>query len=115
MTAGATTPADAAPKTKVRFSAAAYQVAENAGAATITMVRTRNLTSPATVHYFTAAVTAAPGADYTETSGSHTFPAAERGVKSQEATFEVPVADDFSRLHVGRLLRDRRRHRRGWR
>ena len=76
----------------VRFSAAAYTVAENVvgGLATITATRSGGMAGGVTVNYTIADGTAHDPADYTG-SGSHqlVFPA---GVTSR--TFTIPVVDD---------------------
>ena len=75
----------------VRFSAAAYMVAEAMAAATITVQRTPGATASAvTVNYATVpGGTATEGADYLMTSGTLTFKAGE-----VSKTFTVPILND---------------------
>src|SRR3954454_20203247 len=71
----------AAPKPKAQFSSPAYAVAENAGPATITVIRPRTghstvrLTQPMSVDFRTIDGTAKAGSDYTAASGTLSFPA----------------------------------------
>jgi hypothetical protein len=74
----------------VSFSAAAYSVAENVAAATITVKRTPGATASAvTVDYSTTPGSAASGADYLATSGTVTFNAGEAS-----KTFTIPILPD---------------------
>ena len=72
----------------LQFSAATYNVNENAGSITITVTRTGN-TDPASVGYTTSNGSASSGADYTTTSGTLNFIAGQTS-----ATFNVPILDD---------------------
>jgi hypothetical protein len=95
----------AAPKAKVQFSSPAYAVAENAGSATISVVRPRTghstvrLKLPVTVDYTTVDGTARAGSDYTATSGTLSFPACSGSPTASDPCLSqpitVPVADNF--------------------
>jgi hypothetical protein len=95
----------AAPKAKVQLSAPAYAVAENAGSATITVIRPRNghsvarLNQPVSVSYSTHDGTATAGSDYTAASGTLAFPACSGSPAASDPcvrqTFSVAVADNF--------------------
>jgi hypothetical protein len=95
----------AAPKAKVQFSSNAYAVAENAGSATITVVRPRTghsivrLKQAVSVDYTTIDGTAKAGADYTATNGTLTFPACGGSPAATDPclrqTFTVQVSDNF--------------------
>jgi hypothetical protein len=74
----------------LQFSTAAYSVREDAGAATITVVRTGGAAAGVSVHFATAGGTAIPGVDYTPTSGDLAF---GLGVTTQQ--FTVPVLNDL--------------------
>ena len=71
------------------FSAASYEVAENAGSATMTVVRMGGPDGAASVSYAATAGTATTGADFTPTSGILSFAAGET-----EKTFTVAIIDD---------------------
>lgn len=77
----------------IRFSSAVYSVGENAGAATITVVRTGGAAGPVTIDYATtttaSGVAATAGTDFTAVSGTLTF-AAGQTVR----TFTIPIAAD---------------------
>jgi hypothetical protein len=73
----------------LRFSQPAYAVAENAGSALITVIRTGPAARAVTVKYATGDGAATAGADYTQRSGTLTF-----GVGQVSATFSVPIAND---------------------
>lgn len=73
----------------LQFSSATYNVAENGGSATITVTRTGETNSLATVQYSTSPGTASPSSDYVPAVGTLGFPA---GVTSQ--TFSVPITND---------------------
>jgi Tol biopolymer transport system component len=75
--------------TSFRFSAAAYEVDESAGTATITVTRSGPHCATATVQYATADGSATAGADYTAASGTLTFVAGQGS-----RTFDVPVIAD---------------------
>jgi hypothetical protein len=79
-----------APQAAVlNFSAAQYTVAENAGTATITVIRSGLVSVPVTVNFATANGTATAGSDYTAASGTLSFAANEL-----QKTFNVPITDD---------------------
>ena len=71
------------------FSLAGYTVNENAGTATVEILRTGHLGATDSVHYATSAGTATAGADYTDVSGTATFAPNE-----VSKTFDVPILDD---------------------
>jgi uncharacterized repeat protein (TIGR01451 family) len=73
----------------LQFASSSVVVAESAGVAAITVVRTVGAGGTVTVHYQTGGGNATPGMDYTPRSGILTFAA---GVRSQ--TILVPVLDD---------------------
>jgi hypothetical protein len=73
----------------LKFSAATYSIAENAGSATITVSRTGGTASGVTVNYATANISATAGSDYTSASGTLTFDAGDTS-----KTFSVPLLDD---------------------
>jgi hypothetical protein len=73
----------------LRFSAPKYTASEAGGSATITVRRVGVLANQATVDFATSNGSATAGQDYTQTSGTLTFPP---GVASQ--TFTVPITDD---------------------
>ena len=75
--------------TNVQFSASSYQVAENAGPATITVNRSGSTQGAVSVDYATTNGSATAGSDYTATSGTLSFAAGQTS-----ATFDVPVTDD---------------------
>lgn len=74
----------------VVFSAPMYTVDENAGSATISVIRTNGTTGTVTVDFTTQDGLATAGADYTATSGVLTFP---DGVTNQN--FNVFILPDF--------------------
>lgn len=74
----------------LNFSSSLYNVDENAGSATITVIRTNGTTGTVTVDYTTQDGMATAGLDYVATSGVLTFP---DGVTNQ--TFDVFVLPDF--------------------
>jgi len=73
------------------FSSPLYEATENAGQGLITVRRRGGTTSEVTVDYRTLAGTATPGLDYTDVSGTLTFPESET-----LRTFAVPVLNDFT-------------------
>jgi subtilisin family serine protease len=80
----------AAPSSSgIRFSAATYSVDENAGEATVTVMRSGGI-GPASIDYATADDSATAGQDYTSSSGTLSWSAGENGPK----TFVIPVVDD---------------------
>ena len=72
------------------FSAAAYSVAENAGAVTITVGRAGGSSGAVSVHYATSNGTGTAGKNYTATSGTLNWGAGDTAAK----TFSVAVLDD---------------------
>jgi hypothetical protein len=70
------------------FSAAAYTVAENAGTATITVIRSSGTTA-SDVNYATGGGTAIAGVNYTSTSGTLDF-----AVGQTSESFTIPVLHD---------------------
>jgi hypothetical protein len=75
----------------VQLSSSTYQVAENAGTATVAVTRSGTTTSTATVSYAAANGTASAGSDYTSTSGTLTFAAGDT-----TKSVQVPVVNDTS-------------------
>ena len=76
----------------LRFSAAAYTVAETAGIATISVTRVGSAVISLTVDYTTTAAgtaTPGPGGDYTPVSGTLTFAPGQTS-----RSFTVPIVDD---------------------
>ncbi|MBV9927671.1 MAG: DUF4214 domain-containing protein [Acidobacteria bacterium] len=73
----------------VRFSAANFGGTEGCAAASVTVLREGDLSTPASVEYRTRAGTARQSADYTEVAGTLLFAAGE-----SSKTFAVPVNDD---------------------
>jgi hypothetical protein len=80
-------PAAEAPR--LQFGAAAYEVREGEGGATVTVTRGGDASQAVTVRYATADGSATAGADYTAAAGTLTF---EPGQAS--ASFTVAVGDD---------------------
>ena len=74
----------------IAFSAPSYGIAESGGSALVTVTRSGGTNELVTVDYFTAALTATPGLDFTNVAGSLTF---LPGVINQ--TFTVPVVEDL--------------------
>lgn len=64
-------------------------VSEDAGSATVTVMRSGSADGAATVHYATAAETATAGVDYTDVSGTLTFAPGET-----TKDFSIPITDD---------------------
>lgn len=83
--AQADTPLDA----EIRFSSATYAVSEDAGSATITLVRGGSAAGIALVDYQSTAGTATAGADYQNVSGTLIILPTQTG-----ASFTVPVTED---------------------
>lgn len=82
--------ADDGDSSPVEFTAAAYEVAESAGKATITVARNgEKLGGPVTVDYATSPGTASADTDYSDTRGTLTFAAGAR-----TASFEIPISAD---------------------
>src|SRR5207244_3295812 len=72
-----------------QFSAASYNVSENAGAATITVTLNAVSGLTATVNYATGNGTATAGSDYTSVSGTLNFAPGQT-----TKTFNVPIIND---------------------
>ena len=70
-------------------SGGAFNIAENAGNAIITVTRVNGGASGVVVNYTTSDVTALAGQDYTSVSGSVTF-----GANETTKTFTVPIIND---------------------
>ena len=83
------TAAGAAPPGSLRFGAAAYTVAEGAGTATVTVVRTGGAGGSVTVDVTSGDGSATAGADYTAVSTTLTFAPGQTA-----ASFTVAVAAD---------------------
>ncbi|MDF1553162.1 MAG: S8 family serine peptidase, partial [Deferrisomatales bacterium] len=75
---------------ELEFTAAAFSVAEDGGAATVTVLRAGGSDGAVAVQYATADGTAAAGADYTARSGTLAWADGE----SVDKTFTVPVSTD---------------------
>ena len=73
------------------FEFSTYNVSENAGMATITVVRTGGAERPVSVGYGTAPGTAVPGVDYTPVSGMLDF---DDGVTTR--SFSIPIFNNFT-------------------
>jgi thermitase len=73
----------------LRLSAASYQVAENAGAAVVTLTLSAPSARQATVNYATSNGTATAGSDYTAKSGTLTFNPGETS-----KTLSVSITND---------------------
>lgn len=74
---------------ELQFDAVEYAILESDSFATITVSRTGGDFGTVSVNYATTGGTAAPGADYTSTSGTLTF---ADGVATR--SFSVPISDD---------------------
>ena len=73
----------------ISFSSSDYRVNENGGSATITVLRSNYTNSLVSVNYATAGLTAIPGVNYSNVTGTLTFNAGDT-----LKTFSVPVKDD---------------------
>jgi hypothetical protein len=73
----------------LRFLVATSSVMENAGAATVWVIRTNGLNDAVSVDYFTSNGTAIAGSDYTAATGTVSF---GHGVASN--SFSVPITED---------------------
>jgi len=73
----------------ISFSSSNYRVNENGGSATIGVVRSNYTNSIVSVSYGTAGLSAVPGVNYSNVSGTLTFNSGET-----LKTFSVPVRDD---------------------
>ncbi|TSD00341.1 MAG: peptidase S8 family protein [Candidatus Peregrinibacteria bacterium Greene1014_49] len=71
------TSSSGAPGGSITFSAWAYALDENGGSVPITVLRKGSSSSAVTVNYATAAGSATPGINYTETQGTLSFAAGE--------------------------------------
>ena len=80
---------DIAVATSLAFSKPLFSVFEDAGTATITVVRDGFLNVPLTVQFSTSSDSASAASDYTTTSGVLSFAASET-----EKTFQVPIIND---------------------
>ena len=79
----------AADATALQFSAPAYLVTENGGAAVVVVTRIGSSVGTATVDYATQDGTARAGTSYTSESGTLTF-----GDGEMSATLTIPIEDD---------------------
>ena len=79
----------AAANSTIQFAAAQSNVSEGAGSATITVTRTGDLASVATVDYSTTDGTASERTDYNRTAGTLRFGAGE-----SQKTFDILITDD---------------------
>jgi uncharacterized delta-60 repeat protein len=77
-----------------QFSSPVFSVVENAGTATLTVTRTGNLNSPATVQFATSDSTAHAGMDYTTASGPLNFAA-----NQSSASIQVTITDNAQILN----------------
>jgi hypothetical protein len=78
------------PQGRIQFASAEYSASEGAGSAVIQLVRLGGSEDDVSVQLTTTALTATPGADYTETSAQVVF---ENGVTSREII--IPILEDF--------------------
>ncbi len=77
------------PAGNIAFAATAYNVNENAGSLTVTLLRNGGTTGAVNVNYGTSNGTANSGTNYTATSGTMTFNAGE-----SSKSFSVPILDN---------------------
>ena len=84
--------ARAAGPSVVQFSASAYNVNEDMTFKTITVLRTADISGPATVDYTTGDVTASQRSDYTAAMGTLRFAANE-----SSKSFDVLISEDLKR------------------
>jgi uncharacterized delta-60 repeat protein len=73
----------------IQFSAASYRIGEKGGDATITVQRSGDIQSVASVRFLTANGTAIAGSDYVATNGMLQFAAGQT-----DASFKVKILDD---------------------
>lgn len=73
----------------LQFSAARYDVGESAGEAFVTVTRSGNTATVATVRYATSNGTATNGSDYRSTAGTLSF-----AVGESSATVRIPITND---------------------
>ncbi|AXQ28664.1 hypothetical protein D0B54_08215 [Solimonas sp. K1W22B-7] len=78
---------------RLQFGAVAYQVAENAGTALVTVTRSGGSNGAVGLSYATADDTARTGTEYTAVSGKLSWADGDVGTK----TFAVPILDDAVR------------------
>ncbi|HKP80569.1 MAG TPA: Calx-beta domain-containing protein [Pyrinomonadaceae bacterium] len=76
-------------KAFIQFSSASYNINEDAGFVTITLIRTGNTAQRATIKYKSSAGSALSRSDYSELIGTLTFAAGESA-----KSFTVPILDD---------------------
>ena len=74
----------------VAFSASTYNVQENMTFKTITVLRTGDISGPATVDYATTNVTASQRTDYTAAVGTLRF-----GANESSQSFDVLISEDI--------------------
>ncbi len=84
--------ARAAGPSVVQFSASTYNVNENMTFRTVTVLRTGDVSGPATVDYTTGGVTASQRTDYTEAMGTLRFAANE-----SSKSFDALISEDIKR------------------
>ncbi len=84
--------ARAAAPSVVQFSASTYNVSEDMTFKTITVLRTADISGPATVDYTTGDVTASQRSDYTAAMGTLRFAANE-----SSKSFDVLISEDLKR------------------
>lgn len=82
----------AAGPSVVKFSASTYTVNEDLTLLTVTVLRTGDVTGPATVDYITSGVTASQRTDYTFAQGTLRFAANE-----SSKTFDLLISEDIKR------------------
>ena len=82
--------AQAAGPSVVAFSASTYSVQENLTFRTITVLRTGDISGPATVDYATANVSASQRTDYTAALGTLRF-----GANESSKSFDVLISEDI--------------------
>jgi uncharacterized repeat protein (TIGR01451 family) len=73
----------------IEFGAGSYEVTDQSGVATISVVRLFGASGTIAVHYQTSPINATPGLDFTPTSGTLTL-----GPGQWTASIQVPVLDD---------------------
>jgi hypothetical protein len=80
----------AAGPSVVQFSASTYNVQEDMTSKTITVLRTGDVSGPATVDYITAGVTASQRTDYTFAAGTLRF-----GANESSKSFDLLISEDI--------------------
>jgi hypothetical protein len=78
------------PTGTLQLGASTYSVAENGSSLTITVTRVGGSSGAASINYATSNGTALAGSDYTSTSGTLNWAAAD----SANKTFTIPILDD---------------------